>query len=347
MSVSGIIDDLVSDGSDEIAELLQSFSAPEDGIDVSVHAVEGRKNPFLFDVEPHVSARELRCMLRDEYGGGDFVVVARKGGKFMSRASLSIRPPQKNGSVRVPAQVHESGSDMLSAVREMLNQSAQQNRELVMAISQRASEQQVDLMKMMLGRDQPQQQMNVIELLAVAEKMFTRKDNSVDLLLRGLDLADRFGSKKESSDSPMADVMKTLGAPLAAIAAGYAAKMGAGEQQAVSEGHNFSERAEGGEDKNENEAGEMNLIQKTMIKTVAGIFLKAAADGLSAEKYAGIFVEQYAQYVPDEFILDAQKFAVVYEQVPEARQYEGWFESVRLEIVKQLFDDTDESSAGV
>lgn len=325
---------------DEIADLM-GMLGDEDGYDISVNALNGRKLEWLFDFTPgELTARELRSHLRDEHGGGEFKIVVRKGGAFVSHKTISIRakkaPALVIGQTPGAAGQNDRLADVMALLTQTMQQSQQNMQAMIMESQKDSMARQMEMMKLMIesGRGQGQQT-DVIGLLSVAKDLFTRKDNSVELLLRGIELSKEL-SPGNGGDGGLGDVLKTFGAPLVGLMA---------QQHAVRPVEQISPQVSESDEQQQNlsEVDEMGMIQNIQLQAAANVFLTAAKKGASTDAYAEIFCDQFADKMSDEhleaFLTNQDEFAKIYELVPETAEYKVWFEELRVKCSGMLFED--------
>lgn len=326
---------------DEIAELIDGLG-DVDGYDISVNALVGRKLEWLFDYTPdQMTVKDLRAHLRDEHGGGEFKVVVRRNGVFVSHKTIAIRAKkpsnfgQSSGAVVQPV---DRLAEVMALMSQQIAQSQSNMQTQIMENQKESMRQQMEMMRMMIEKGSGGgQQLDVVSILSIAKDLFKGRDNSVELLLRGIDLAKELNPEKEgeSSSSGLAKVLETFGAPLAALVTAHQAK----QNSVVSSVEQLP-----GENNESQMADEeqMNLMRQVQIKAAAGMFIKAAEQGRDVGSYAEIFCDQYGDQVPDEFLTDVDEFNKIFDFVPEAVPHKEWFEALRVACVKILFEEGEE-----
>lgn len=326
---------------DEIAELMGDLGDGE-GYDISVNALVGRKLEWLFDFAPSdMSVRELRAYLRDEHGGGDFKIVVRRNGVFVSHKTISIRAKKissfpVSGVQAVPAPQVDRLAEIVGLMQQQMQQSQQNMQMMMMEHAKESARQQVETMRMFIESGGKGKDLDIVGVLSLAKDLFKGRDNSVELLLKGIELAKELNPEKESDGggSGLSAVLEKLGVPLASLAAAYQSNKAApGDARQIPGGEADNVAAD---------EEQMNLIQQAQIRAAAGMFIRAAEKGSDVDSYADIFCDQYGDQVPDEFIQDVNEFNKIFEVVPEAAVHREWFENLRVACDKILFEVGEE-----
>lgn len=323
--------DLQAELSDLMAELVGGDGAP-----VQVYALEGRKWEWIFEFEAaDYTTGELMERLREE-GGGEFKLVARgEGGRYLINKTVAVRKVRR-------AAVPVSQAPDVSAM--MLQAQADFRMEMMRFQAEAAKSQQEMLMRM-LEVNKPAQS-NLQDLLAVAELLTkNNKTDPVQTLLQGISLANelRADAPEAKETSGIGELVKTLGVPLAALVArgqaGAAAAAAAPDAQVVGDFNNdgSSVPVDGG-------GVEVGAMQEMMVRRALGIFVKAAERGADVVEYANIFADSYADSVPDDVILDEDKFWGALGALPEVMVHKEWFGRMRDEVIKILFEESPEES---
>lgn len=322
-------DNLIEDSRpelDDVAELLAGIDSNSDTL-VSVSKMNGRKFEWLFDLDANqLDAAKLRADLRDEYGGGDYKIVARRAGVFVGHKTLSIGGVKTNHVAKVDS---SSQSDRIGELMAMMqNQMAQSQanfQQLMLQQSKENQQQQMELMRLMIEKgNSGSKDMDVIGLLTLAKELFSRKDDSVGLLLKGIELHKELAGENGGEGGGLKDVIAALGAPLANIVAAQAQAKQTQPQQSESE---------------DKEVENVKMAQGMQIRAAAAMFVKAASEGKDVKRYAELFCEQYGDMVPDEFLQEPEQFNQIFDLVPEAVPYREWFERLRVECIEILFED--------
>jgi hypothetical protein len=314
-----------------VEQILEQYSDDSD-IEIEVREVDGRKTPFLFGFAPgeHTS-RSLREYLRDEYGTGEYALVARKDGQFYRRGNISVKAGGRFSRVE-PRQEQKPEQD-IGAVMAAMQQST---RDMIITMQMEAQKQNIELLRTLLERGQPQA-VDPITLLATAQKMFQQKDNSVEILLQGMQLARDMKPDEDGKDSTLADIIKTFGKPIAELAT-----ISARNASPVPHGNMGSEQKALIHEQQQSASSEEGVMfQQMMIRQAVMGFVKAAVRGAPAEDYAQVFVDQYGDDVADELIVEDEKYQQLFILVPEAVEHRAWFDDVRKGVIAILFEEDE------
>lgn len=331
-----LLDDSEIIQADEIAELMGELGDGE-GFDVTVNALVGRRLEWLFDFSPSdMSVRELRAYLRDEHGGGDFKIVVRKNGAFVSHKTISIRAKKQNsfnpGGVpqAVQGQAVDRIGELIALMQQQMAQSQKDMQLLIMDSQKAGMQQQIDVMKIMMESGGKNQPLDVVGVLSLAKDLFKGRDNSVELLLKGIELAKELSPEKPENEGAggLSKVLETLGGPLAQLMVEH-------QKSKNNPGEIIEQPGGGGDQLSE---GDMNIIQQAQLRAAAAMFIRAAEKNGDVDAYAEIFCDQYGDQVPDEFIQDQDEFNKIFEAVPEAAAHREWFEKLRVACDKILFE---------
>lgn len=324
---------------DPVAEILANLTESGD-IEITVHEVDGRKTPYLFGFSPgDYSSRELRDFLLGEYGTGEYSVQVREGGRFVAKRTISVK-----GRKSAPAPVQNQQQGQPGDIAGMLASMQQQTRDLILTMQVESSKQQVELMRTMMERAQAPQ-LDVVSLLATAQKMFQQKDNSVDLLLKGIELSQSLKGENTGDSGGLSNVIQTMGAPLvemarAAMAQQHRVGMAGAESLPPPENQNYN----GAVSQESEQMALMGQLRGQAIASAVKSFIKAAERGSDPATYAQLFVDQYGDDVADDLITEDAEYEKLFALVPEAGLHREWFDKVRAGVISILFEDEDNAT---
>lgn len=336
------------DQPDIVSELEAALGGIAEGLEVQVYQVtrEGPEYLFGYDSQEY-SARQLLDLLRDEYGTGKYLVQARhQNGAFALRRQVAVRSTSAPGVKKAAA----GGEDMAAVFRESMTQM----QTLMMQQQLENSRQMIEILKTVAGGGQ-RQEMDVLGMLAALKSLMPATESPVEVLLQGMALGEKMGSGKSGDESGLAEVVKTLGAPLMEMVS-RGGGVDPSQLQQLQQLQKLQQLQQGqqgqegqpsaqavAEDQAQNSSEGGAEMYQQMVRAVIDSYVKMAEAGKTTKEAAEKFLSEHADSVPDEYLMTAEGFETMFGVHPGAGQYREWFEQVRQEVARQLYDYGEEA----
>ncbi len=196
------LDDSVDDNEpDEVAirRILSGLGDDSAGVLVTVYRIDDKnQKEYLYECSPDDFSLDS---IRDDWGSGKYRIYARNNsGHFVLNRVVRIAAPRQANPLEQPR------VDLMSVITTLGEQQA------------KAAEAMRAMMLEVITKTQPAAQAfdpaammsSVVATMGAVQKMMggNEKADPVEMLLKGLDLADRFGSSDR--DTGMFDVMKEI-----------------------------------------------------------------------------------------------------------------------------------------
>lgn len=304
---------------------------------------------YLFTFEPHDMTMVQLCdKLRDEYGGGDFRVMAYASSTNRSGKSLKFNKSMRTAKPKTQVFEQKPASEMSDVLTVMMQQ-AQEQREMMQQLIQTMN-------------DRPQAQpLNILELvqtgvplLAGLKKLFgtTATDpfesaKNIISMMKDLDLSGG-GSEKNNADV-LLEGIKTLGPVLAGAA--QQSMHGSAPQQVrpnpaarVARKYPPMNNAKAGPDaspdlplKQHKEKGRETL--QTRILNDLKNMVKAANRNSDPGLYADLLIDQYSEDEIAQVVNNPQLMDMAAAIVPGMAQQRPWFNQVFAALADYINGD--------
>lgn len=260
------------------------------------------------------SVSELQEFLRQNYGGGDYRIHVRQGGKVRANKLLSIESPKV---APVPG---------VSPIGEASN--------ILATVLERMEKQNQMILQLVQGNQQPQQsRMDMLNEMLLFKQLFDNGNSGGNAFQQMRDMMGFLsemgvtinGQAQEKDEPGFADLLDKFSPVIAAA-------MSQPQQTARKPDPMFA--------------------QKMMLKSGLAQLMRAAAKNSARETYAEMLLDQLDENVVREFITDPGAFEKVIKIEPKAAHYRAWFldlaEHVKAALGMQsqyadLYDDGDDA----
>ena len=327
------------------------MAVEDDEIALSVNRkLKGRKTAFLFELDEFEDLNALSTRLRDEYEGGDFVVIGRRAnGQLALNHGLVIEKPAHGKTPETEPQNGGNFESILLAMNANAERQTNETRALMLQMNEKSAEASRDnmnmLVKMMeINKPAPQQQMGMSEIIAIMAnvKEMTaqpKTENPMDLFIKGMEMGKETSSGGD--ESILQTAIKSFGAPLANLAAlNQGAPTPASPPQIAAPvqpeaPNNPAPETQGEQPKESPEMlAQLELLQKWT--PTINTLLKAASINAEPEVYANYLLDQIPLEDIEAFLNDDDTYNKFFEFVQQARPFKQWFDECRRLVLHYL-----------
>lgn len=270
---------------ESIESVIASIGGGHDATVFVYRLLHNKPKSFVVSMPPADFSLE---MLRDEYQGGSFQILVRKGGKLVKCRNISVESPPKKDMV-------SSKDDTKDLIFQMMRADQQRSHDLIVAL---------------LGKDKPDHKLDWPALLTAAAAMvpalkslFSEKSNQVDTLLKGLELGQRFSDDKKETN--MTDV----------VLKGFDAISTLIKPQQIT-----------GPEQKQLPASEQNMLGQEIFKQKLQPLVEAAKNNEDTTVYCDLIFIKVPPTFIKAWIIDQQNpLEKLTEIEPQIAQYNGWF----------------------
>ncbi|MFW9874960.1 MAG: hypothetical protein ACFFG0_17780 [Candidatus Thorarchaeota archaeon] len=350
-----ILDVEIEETQSEALLAVLSDIGSNDDVMVTIYRAEGHKGQHAYIKQ--CSPEEFSLdELRDKFGGGTFKIMVRekgrivKGGNRIIAVEKKIEPENNTEDILsklLQTQEQSKNNDFnggLKAIAEMINQQNQQNQQML-----------IMMMERMNNNVSPQQQMqDTMNLLATMKQLFPeqRKEDSTDVLLKGIEIASRFNSEKGESSTMDAIIesIRTFGKPIAEAASIHNRQLLTqtpnnliNGKEFVSSGVQIPGNYTAQKSNKMSPNSEVNNMKFIIVQKIKELIRQAQANK-DVNIYADLIIDNLPEEQINAFINKENWFTEICSYVPEAAQYQAWFEKLKISIneglTEQDYDDT-------
>lgn len=376
--IDGIFDEEFEDAPGVPAKLSDKILQGLDDEEVSMTVLrrtKGKKTAFLFELDEYEDMPTLLTLLRDEYGGGDFIIEGKnQKGQWVFKQSITVEAPIKKDESN-----HQNTGDfqsVLLAMQDASRQSSEETRNLMMQMQNQQMEAMRSNMEMMVRMmeankpvEQPRQEFGPKEMVtmmaSIKELMGNdEKDNTFETFLKGMEMGKEVGEGKD--ESILQTAIKSLGGPLAGLAnMGQQIQVPAQSQvqpQVIAQPAQVTQTPEQelktleqqlpGQDNDTNvteQEADPEMLQQMQLfqqfQPHLQTLVNAAASGGDPEVYANVILDQIDNETAAKF-LAPEYYAKLFEFVPQIKIYKDWFDECR-EIVLELIKLDEGQDSGL
>lgn len=322
--------------------------------------VKGRKTAFLFELDEFDDMGELSGRLRDEYGGGSFIIQGRRGnGQLAFNQGLDIERPIKKDEPE-PQQSGGNFESILLAMNQNSERQSNETRDLMIQMNNKSAEASRDnmnmLVKMMeINKPQPQQQMSAMDIVALmtSVKEMTAQpvqDNPMELFIKGMEMGKETSSGGD--ESILQTAIKSFGGPLANLAQLQTGTTPANPPQIAAPVHATPQTSnvgmgrdtpalpnnDGVQPEQPKETPEM-LAQFALLQKwtpTINTLLRAASLNAEPEIYANYLLDQIPLEDIEAFLNDDDTYNKFFELVQQAQPFRNWFDDCRALVLQYL-----------
>ena len=318
--------------------------------------VKGRKTAFLFELDEFDDMAELSGRLRDEYGGGNFIIQGRRSnGKLAFNQGLDIEKPNKKDEPE--PQQGGNFESILLAMNESAQRQSNETRDLMIQMNNKSAEASRDNMNMlvkMMEINKPQQQMGMAEIVAIMAniKEMTAQpapENPMELFIKGMEMGKETASGGD--ESILQTAIKSFAPPLASLAQLQTGPPTAAPVHATPQTSNVGT----GRDtpalpstpEQPQETPEMLEKIKLLneMRPHINVLLRAASINGEPEIYANYILDMIELEKIKAFLENDETYEQFFTMVPQAQLFKDWFDECRR-LVLHYLKEADEPHDG-
>ena len=329
-------------------QILDAYEDDEISLTVSRKAKNGRKIVFLFEVDEYDSLPALQTKLRDEYGGGEFVIQGRRGnGTFALSQALNIEEPKKDKDDNSQNQSNDFQSILL-AMQESNARMAQETRDLMVTMNNSTAQAQIDAQKMQmdtlfkmmeLNKPVPQESTSLADMLALMVQMRALQPEPVDptkILLQGMELAKEMSGGGNSDDSLLQTAIKEFGKPLVSMATHAQAELEKANAATLAAPVVSPALPPALSPPQTNENPEMLKLLK--FKSYLERLIMAAKDNMPFVEVAPAVLKDVDPELIRDYIINEENYLKLYTYVPDAVPVKVWLDNLRQEVLRLIVE---------
>ena len=320
----------------------------DDDIEMSVYRrMRGKKTAFLFELEEYDNMNALLVMLRDQYGGGDFVIEGRRSnGTYKFKRGITVEKVKEKPPPEAPAAAG-GFENVLLAMQQNAQEAANANRELMVQMQQQqmaAAQQNMSMLVEMLKANKPEpppppmSAMDIVALMESVKSLNSAPDvDPMDHFLNGLKMGKEMGDTG-SNDNILQTAIKTLGPPIAEATGAL------GRMSKVPTSPTPTQPVGGNQNENQlnlpiDKVGDEEMSRDVLIgklKTLLGICHGAAVVKADPETYANLLLDQLGESMARQYIFDDAAYGKLFLFAPQLDEHREWFDELRAIIIDFL-----------
>lgn len=341
-----IISNLPAKLSDQI---LQAWEDDNISLTVSRRLKNGRKTAFLFEIDEYEDLPSLMSHLRDEYGGGSFLIEGRRSnGSWALKQAIDIEPPKTKKEEYAQQQQGSEISSLIMAMNESNRQQSDLMREQMQQMQSTMMQAQIDsaknqsemLMKMMEinATNKPESTgiKDILEMVTLMKSLEGDKSDPMEMLLKGMEMGKELGSGGD--DNILQTALKTLGGPLVNMAE----QMKQSPQQFPSQnppeqlGHNPAPQ-NAPEQPQQNQPSEQQAQEAEDMKQFLPVFnsiIEQAAKNAPVDPVVDFAIDKLPDHILESYIVNEQVYNQLYQMQPMLTPYKEWLDKFREGVLK-------------
>ena len=326
----------------------------DDEVAMSVlRRIKGRKTAFLFELDEFEDLNELMSRLRDEYGGGNFVIQGRRSnGNLAFNQGLDIEKPNK----KEEPEPQQGGNfeSILLAMNENSQRQSNETRDLMIQMNNKSAEASRDNMNMlvkMMEINKPQQQMGMTEIVAIMAniKEMTAQpapDNPMELFIKGMEMGKETASGGD--ESILQTAIKSFAPPLASLAQLQTGTTPANPPQTPAPVHATPQTSNVGTGRDtpalptatEQPKESPEMLEKIKLlnemRPHINVLLRAASLDGDPEVYANYILDMIELEKIKSFLENEETYEQFFTMVPQAQPFKEWFDNCRVIVLHYL-----------
>jgi hypothetical protein len=314
----------------------------DDDIEMMVlRRTKGRKTAFLFELDEYEDMPALLNKLRDEYGGGDFVIEGKRAnGQWAFKQSLTVEKPHKEE----PKTEHNANGfeAVLLAMQESAARASQETRDLMVTLQTQQMNAAQDNMKMIVemmkvnsDNKETFSMKDMVETLVALKGLDPKEpDNPMDLFFKGMEMGKEVSNNPD--ESVLQTAVKTLGAPLAQMA--QMTQQGGLPAPASPSIEPTQESSLPGNTTETSQSTEQEPDMLAQFQPYLQMLANAAVQGADPEVYANLLMDQLPKEVLA-FIEEEQKYSQLFLIMPQLVPYRVWFDDCRALLLQFIAEE--------